>query len=159
MIVHLLKISLKYIYITLIFIVQSNLLSMEKQKIILIHGFMGWGESEMGNYHYWGGHIDIESYLRSEGFEVHAISVGPISSNWDRAVEAYFKIKGGQVDYGATHSSKYNLIQKPEGVLIIQFILLHIVREVKQLGCLNIYYLMNLNQKKAICLQIVIGAG
>jgi len=115
MIVHLLKISLKYIYITLIFIVQSNLLSMEKQKIILIHGFMGWGESEMGNYHYWGGHIDIESYLRSEGFEVHAISVGPISSNWDRAVEAYFKIKGGQVDYGATHSSKYNLIQKPEG--------------------------------------------
>ena len=114
MIARLHKINLRYsrLFFVLFFVVQSNLYSMENQKIILIHGFMGWGESEMGNYHYWGGYINLEEYLRSEGFEVYSISVGPISSNWDRAVEAYSKIKGGQVDYGIEHSSKYKLIQK-----------------------------------------------
>jgi triacylglycerol lipase len=34
--------------------------------------------------------------------------MGPISSNWDRAVEAYYQLKGGVVDYGACHSVKYD---------------------------------------------------
>ena len=40
-------------------------------------------------------------------------NVGPISSNWDRAVELYYQIKGGQVDYGKTHSEKFGIVQKP----------------------------------------------
>ena len=68
--------------------------------IILIHGFIGWGSEEMGGYNYWGGNYDYVEYLDSLGYEVYNVSVGPISSNWDCAVEAYYQIKGGQVDYG-----------------------------------------------------------
>ena len=74
---------------------------------------MGWGSNEMSGYKYWGGKNDYEAYLRQEGFEVFTTSVGPVSSNWDRAVELFYQIKGGQVDYGQNHSEKYGLIQKP----------------------------------------------
>ena len=83
--------------------------------IILIHGFIGWGSEEMGGYNYWGGNYDYVEYLDSLGYEVYNVSVGPISSNWDCAVEAYYQIKGGQVDYGERHSTKYGIIQKPAG--------------------------------------------
>ena len=76
---------------------------------------MGWGRDEMSGYYYWGGKFDLQEFLREQGYEVHTLSVGPISSNHDRAVEVFYQIKGGQVDYGATHSGKYDLIQKPEG--------------------------------------------
>jgi len=81
--------------------------------IILIHGFIGWGPEEMGGYNYWGGNYDYVEYLDSLGYEVYNVSVGPISSNWDCAVEAYYQIKGGQVDYGKRHSTQYGIIQKP----------------------------------------------
>jgi len=81
--------------------------------IILIHGFIGWGPEEMGGYNYWGGKHSYVEYLDSLGYEVYSVSVGPISSNWDCAVEAYYQIKGGQVDYGKKHSTQYGIIQKP----------------------------------------------
>ena len=83
--------------------------------IVLIHGLLGWGPDEMGGYKYWGGKNDIADLLRQEGHTVFEVSVGPVSSNWDRAVEAYTQLKGGQVDYGKAHSEKFGLIQKPEG--------------------------------------------
>ena len=83
--------------------------------IVLIHGFLGWGPDEMGGYKYWGGKDDIADLLRQEGHMVFEVSVGPVSSNWDRAVEAYTQLKGGQVNYGKAHSEKFGLIQKPEG--------------------------------------------
>jgi triacylglycerol lipase len=83
--------------------------------IVLIHGFLGWGPDEMGGYKYWGGKDDIADLLRQEGHTVFEVSVGPVSSNWDRAVEVYAQLKGGQVDYGKAHSEKFGLIQKPEG--------------------------------------------
>ncbi len=82
--------------------------------IILFHGFMGWGRDEMEGYYYWGGTFDLETWLKKQGFEVYTVSLGPVSSNWDRAVEAFYEIKGGQLDYGKAHSEKYNLIRKPE---------------------------------------------
>ena len=103
------------IKIIFILIFLSSLLASSKPAIILLHGFMGWGRDEMGSYYYWGGETDLQEYLISEGFNVHSVSVGPISSNWDRAVEAFHQIKGGQVDYGSFHSTEYNIIQKPEG--------------------------------------------
>jgi len=81
--------------------------------VILVHGFMGWGPDEMGSYKYWGGKYDIEESLRKNGFEVYTANVGPVSSNWDRAVELYYQIKGGQVDYGKAQVEKYGIIQKP----------------------------------------------
>lgn len=83
--------------------------------IVLIHGFIGWGQDELKNYHYWGGDINLAETLRSQGFDVLVVSVGPISSNWDRAAEIYYQLKGGQVDYGKAHSREFGLIQKPEG--------------------------------------------
>ena len=96
-----------------LFFIISHLFCSSKPTIVLIHGFMGWGREEMGNYYYWGGFTDLQEYLRSEGYNVHTISVGPISSNWDRAIEAYYQIKGGQADYGVNHSNKFGLIQRP----------------------------------------------
>ena len=84
-----------------------------KYPIFLIHGFMGWGREELNNHYYWGGEEDLQKILEEEGFIVHTLSVGPISSNWDRAIEAYAQIKGGCIDYGNEHAMKYNIIQKP----------------------------------------------
>ncbi len=79
----------------------------------MVHGFMGWGPDEMAGYNYWGGKHDIKQHLIDQGYDVYLASVGPVSSNWDRAVELYYQIKGGQVDYGKFHSEKYGIIQKP----------------------------------------------
>lgn len=95
------------------FFLLSLLTAENKYPIILVHGFMGWGNDEMAGYKYWGGKNDFEEYLRQQGFEVYTTSVGPVSSNWDRAVELFYQIKGGQVDYGQGHSEKYGLQQKP----------------------------------------------
>ena len=81
--------------------------------IVLIHGFMGWGPEEMGDYNYWGGKNSYVKMLQNEGFSIIEVSVGPLSSNWERAVEVYYQLKGGQVDYGKFHSQKYGIIQKP----------------------------------------------
>ncbi len=83
--------------------------------IVLIHGFMGWGPGEMGEYNYWGGEKDFILSLQDKGYTVFEVSVGPVSSNWERAVECYYQIKGGQVDYGELHSKKFNVIRKPLG--------------------------------------------
>ncbi len=83
--------------------------------IILVHGFLGWGTDEMNGYQYWGGHHNLAGYLDSLGYDVRIASIGPLSSNWDRAVELYYCIKGGQVDYGEMHSGRYSLERKPEG--------------------------------------------
>ena len=68
----------------------------------------------MNGYYYWGGKVDYESKLNSLGYEVYTVSVGPISSNWDRAIEAFYQIKGGQVDYGNFKTQNYDIITKPD---------------------------------------------
>ena len=93
----------------------SKSFGQNQHPIILVHGFMGWGRDEMGSYRYWGGKNDIENELTKNGFEVYTSNVGPISSNWDRAVELFYQIKGGQIDYGRGHSKSFGLIQKPIG--------------------------------------------
>src|SRR5690625_4596183 len=75
--------------------------------IILVHGLAGWGEGEMFRIKYWGGENDTEAYLNNNGHETYAATVGPVSSNWDRAVELFYYIYGGTVDYGAAHAEKY----------------------------------------------------
>ena len=89
------------------------LFSQNAYPIVLIHGFFGWGNDEMGSYRYWGGNKDIQKMYEKNGFKVFNVSVGPISSNWDRAVEVYYQLKGGQTDYGFEHSKRYDLVQKP----------------------------------------------
>ncbi|MDD4240900.1 MAG: hypothetical protein PHG54_05675 [Smithellaceae bacterium] len=79
-----------------------------KDTIVFIHGFLGWGRTEMFGVKYWGGAgEDYEALLNAAGFPAVSVAVGPVSSNWDRAVEAYYQLKGGCVDYGAAHAKKY----------------------------------------------------
>ena len=105
---------MKKYFMTLVFLMEV-IFGNNDYPIVLIHGFLGWGADEMGGYKYWGGKNDISDLLRKEGHTVFEVSVGPVSSNWDRAVEVFTQLKGGQVDYGRAHSKKFGLIQKPEG--------------------------------------------
>ncbi|MFW3527833.1 YSIRK-targeted triacylglycerol lipase [Staphylococcus caprae] len=78
--------------------------------IILVHGFNGYtadnGPALAGNY--WGGdRIKLTQELRAKGYNVSEASVSAFGSNYDRAVELYYYIKGGKVDYGAAHAAKY----------------------------------------------------
>ena len=77
---------------------------------ILVHGMMGWGENAEGQHEnpYWGysQENDIVKYLRSEGVEAYAPTMGGMSSAWDRACELYAQLAGTVVDYGAAHSAK-----------------------------------------------------
>lgn len=75
--------------------------------IILVHGLAGWGRDEALGIKYWGGVKDLEKILNNKGYKTLTATVGPFSSNWDRAVELYYYIKGGTVDYGAAHAAKY----------------------------------------------------
>lgn len=74
--------------------------------IILVHGLAGWGEGEMLGINYWGGNNDVVALLNNNGHKTYTATVGPVSSNWDRAVELYYYIKGGRVDYGAAHAKE-----------------------------------------------------
>ena len=78
---------------------------------IFVHGMTGWGENSAMNEKmpYWGfsKEQDLMKYLRSEGNEVYAPSVGPLSSAYDRACELYAQLTGTRVDYGEAHSKEY----------------------------------------------------
>ncbi|HJW11055.1 MAG TPA: hypothetical protein VJ598_04675 [Albitalea sp.] len=84
--------------------------------VILVHGFLGFGRTEMLGYKYWGGTTDLQVQLQSRYADqmVRTAVVGPISSNWDRAVELYYQIKGGCVDYGAAHAQTAGHLRRPE---------------------------------------------
>ena len=79
-------------------------------RLIMARYGSGWGRDEMAGYYYWGGKTDLETELKSSGYGVYTVSVGPISPNWDRAIEAFYQIKGGQVDYGNEKAEIFNII-------------------------------------------------
>jgi triacylglycerol lipase len=61
----------------------------------------------MAGFKYWGGLTDLQGKLREKQFPVYTATVGPVSSNWDRACDFYAFLKGGRVDYGEAHSATY----------------------------------------------------
>lgn len=78
--------------------------------VVFVHGFAGLvGEDAFTLYpNYWGGgKYNIKSELTKQGYRVHEANIGAFSSNYDRAVDLYYYIKGGRVDYGAAHAAKY----------------------------------------------------
>jgi len=85
--------------------------------VILVHGFAGFGRSELLGYKYWGGLDDLQEQLKAKYSNqlVATAVVGPFSSNWDRAVELFYQIKGGCVDYGALHAAANGHLERPEG--------------------------------------------
>lgn len=78
---------------------------------VLVHGLGGWGESTGINnaVTYWGSTTgNLTEYLQQQGYSVHAPSVGPLSSTWDRMCELYAQLTGTTVDYGEAHSKEHN---------------------------------------------------
>lgn len=78
--------------------------------IVLIHGLMGWGESDGLNdvVPYWGTLCgNVPEYLRRKGVEVYTASVGGQSSVWDQTCELYALLTGTRVDYGEAHAKEH----------------------------------------------------
>jgi triacylglycerol lipase len=84
--------------------------------VIFVHGFAGFGRSELLGYKYWGGLTDLQEQLKTKYSNqlVATAVVGPFSSNWDRAAELFYQIKGGCVDYGALHAAANSHLERPE---------------------------------------------
>ncbi len=80
--------------------------------IVFISGAGGFTEDELFGLNYWGGANSILDALRAEGYEVYELKVGPISSVWDRGIESFYDLKGGEIDYGLAHSEEHNHKQK-----------------------------------------------
>ena len=95
---------------------QTNKVASQKEyknhdPIILVHGFNGYASGTgpvTGKGNYWGGdRLKIIQDYRAKGYNVMEASISAFGSNYDRAVELYYYIKGGRVDYGAAHAAKY----------------------------------------------------
>ena len=81
-----------------------------KYPILFVHGMFGWGRDEGINDRapYWGANAGrLVDYLAEAGYEAYDLSVGPVSSAWDRACEMYACLTGKTVDYGKAHAEKY----------------------------------------------------
>ncbi len=80
-----------------------------KPVVIFVHGFLGFCRDEALGYKYWGGLDDLTTQLDAQysDMQVFSVCVGPVSSNYDRAVELFWKIKGGCIDYGAQHAATH----------------------------------------------------
>ena len=78
---------------------------------VFVHGFLGWGEDEGidDDIAYWGATAcDLIKNINEAGYECYSASVGPLSSNWDRACELYAQLMGTTVDYGEAHAKAHN---------------------------------------------------
>lgn len=99
----------------------QNAVSANNDPIVLVHGFLGFGDEQFASsgFKYWGGFDNIIEHMRAGGKHiVLGASVGPISSNWDRAAELYYQIKGGCVDYGSHHTARFarfGALRQPSG--------------------------------------------
>ena len=88
----------------------GSVLTTTKYPVVFVHGLLGWGQYDDLNAFipYWGMTATrIIDYLRSQGVDAYAASVGPCSSAWDRACELYAQLTGTVTDYGAAHSAAH----------------------------------------------------
>ncbi|MCU5747010.1 YSIRK-type signal peptide-containing protein [Staphylococcus sp. SQ8-PEA] len=80
-----------------------------KEPIVLVSGFNGFTDDIKPEVltHYWGGDkANITQDLEQNGYKTFEASISAFGSNYDRAVELYYYLKGGTVDYGAAHAAR-----------------------------------------------------
>ncbi len=93
------------------FIVPDKALAEKSYPYVFVHGFLGWGDDEgiNANLPYWGATAcDLIKNINDAGYDCYSASVGPLSSNWDRACELYAQLTGTRVDYGEAHAAEHN---------------------------------------------------
>eukprot|EP00127_Corallochytrium_limacisporum_P003228 Clim_evm77s147 gene=Clim_evmTU77s147 len=83
--------------------------STHARPVVTVPGFMCFGRFDGGSQ-YWGGLEDAIT-LHDKKYGSHRktfhLVPGPISSAHDRAVEVFYMLKGGTVDYGEGHSKEH----------------------------------------------------
>jgi triacylglycerol lipase len=81
-------------------------------QVIFVHGFFGWGPQEVSrSLPYWGEAENADPFKEDEDKKARFASVGPISSNHDRACELFYQIKGGDCNYGKEHAEQHQHTQ------------------------------------------------
>ena len=78
--------------------------------IVFVHGLGGWGEGTVMDVFmpHWGMLAgSVRKNLNRQGYETYAVSIGPVSSTWDRACELYAHLTGTRVDYGEVHAKTH----------------------------------------------------
>ena len=89
----------------------SQAVAANNYPVVMVHGFLGFGPNELQGtgFKYWGGFNDVTAHMKTTNgsHQVLVAAVGPVSSNWDRAVELFYQIKGVCADYGSKHTAKY----------------------------------------------------
>ena len=78
--------------------------------IVFVHGLSGFGRDELLGLGYWGfplitGNNFTDWMQKQTGLKTFEASVGPFSSNWDRACELYAQILGRRTDFGRAHAT------------------------------------------------------
>ena len=85
---------------------------MNRHPIVFVHGLLGWGSDKMAGLPYFGmagvsALLARLATLSPRGSRTLFPSVGPISSNHDRACELFYQLKGGDVHYGLAHANEH----------------------------------------------------
>eukprot|EP00438_Fugacium_kawagutii_P011942 Skav218688 [mRNA] locus=scaffold4775:45874:47238:+ [translate_table: standard] len=75
--------------------------------MVFVHGLGGWGTLDGLHAIFPYFNQNFQKEYEDKGYKFHIASVGPVSSNWDRACQLYAQIKGLRVDFGIAHSDKY----------------------------------------------------
>jgi len=78
--------------------------------IVFVHGLGGWGQGAWADLvmPHWGMRAgSVRKKLGSLGYKARAVSMGPVSSTWDRACELYAHLSGTRVDYGEAHAKAH----------------------------------------------------
>jgi hypothetical protein len=79
--------------------------------VVFCHGLFGWGKNELGGYPYFFSASRMSRNRHSEFPPFLFPATGPVSSLHDQACELFFQLKGGQVNYGKSHSETYGHLQ------------------------------------------------
>ena len=82
----------------------------KKKQIVYLHGMLGWGnnqtfiQAQLGDYF---GVADIVQTLNTdrESIQEHYPSLGKLDNIKDNAINAYYQIKGGLVDFGEKYDN------------------------------------------------------
>ena len=81
--------------------------------IVFVHGLLGWGQRHLSGFPYFGlARLGVALGRLAEfdfGLGARALfpSVGPVSSDHDRACELFYQLKGGDVHYGEAHAREH----------------------------------------------------